>query len=176
MISLLYVVIAVAFLLLVLGLHRRSRSAEPEELLRDDSRAPSVGNGRWLHLSERIFDPSDARWLADELGFPKLAQALTLERKRLAIAWLVALRASFDELLRAPDLSPDKASQTGFDGSWQMLWLAFRFRISISYALLVVRVFGPYHRLIPSFSWVPLSRARERSFRRPALANSRDSH
>jgi hypothetical protein len=36
-----------------------------------------------------------------------------------------------------------------------MLWLTLRFQFLLSYALLVVRLFGPYHRLLPSFTWVP---------------------
>ncbi len=70
-----------------------------------------MGSGHWLDLSERIFDPSDARWLAEELAFPKLAEALILGRKRLAIRWLEALQASFDELVRTPELSPSEASR-----------------------------------------------------------------
>jgi hypothetical protein len=176
MITLMYAAIAIAFLILVLGLFRKTLSHEPDESMPDSHFAPSAGNGRWLHLSERIFDPTDARWLADELGFPKLANALILARKRLAIHWLEALQAAFDNLVRTPEFSPSEAPEGSSVGSWQMLWLTFRFKISISYALLVVKLFGPYHRLIPSFSWVPFSWRNERNFRRPALANSRSSH
>jgi hypothetical protein len=175
MISLVYAAISIAFLVLVLGLFRKTRPKESDEWRFINYPPPSVGNGSWLHLSERIFDPTDARWLEEELGFPKLARALIIERQRLAIRWLEALRASFDELVRTPEFSPMEDSEAGSVGSWQMLWLTFRFKISISYALLVVKSFGPYHRLIPTFSWVPISRGSERSFRRPALANSRNS-
>jgi hypothetical protein len=175
MITLIYAAIAIAFLVLVLGLSRNTRSHEPDDCMPDNCSAPSTGNGRWLHLSERIFDPSDARWLADELGFPKLANALMLGRKRLAIRWLEALQASFDELVRTPEFSPSEAPEASSLGSWQMLWLTLRFKISVSYALMVIKFFGPYHRLIPSFSWIPFSRGSKRSFRRPALANSRSS-
>jgi len=112
---------------------------------------PSIGNGRWLNLSERIFDPSDARWLAEELAFPKLAKALMLGRKRLAIRWLEALQSSFDDLVRTPESAPSQTPQHTSAGSWKMLWLTLRFKLLISYALLVVKLFGPYHRLIPSF-------------------------
>ena len=175
MISFIYAAIAIAFLILVLGLSRRTRSTEPDEWILENRSASSIGNGRWLHLSERIFDPSDARWLAEELGFPRLADSLILGRKGLAICWLEALQASFDDLIRTPEFPPSDDRKASFDRSWQMLWLTLRFKTSLSYALLVVRVFGPYHRLIPSFSWVPLSRASERGFSRPALANSRNS-
>jgi len=175
MIPVIYAAIAVAFLIVVLGLFKKTRTHVADESLLDNRSAPGFENGNWLHLSERIFDPSDARWLAEELGLPDLANALVFERKRLAILWLVALRASFDQLVRTPDFSPSDVSVESSDGSWKMLWQTVRFKVSISYAMLVVRLFGPYHRLIPSFSWVPLTRAGERSFRRPALANNRSS-
>jgi len=176
MITLIYAAIAIAFLILVIGLLRKPQTDEPDEALTEKSYAPSIGNGRWLHLSERIFDPSDARWLAEELSFPKLAKALMVERKRLAIRWLEALQASFEEVVRTPELTPSEAPEARPVGSWQMLWITLRFKILVSYTLLVVKLFGPYHRLIPSFSWVPFPRGSERSFRRAALANSRSSH
>lgn len=133
-------------------------------------------NGGWLSLSERIFDPSDARWLADELAFPKLAKALMLSRKRLAIRWLEALQSSFDELVRTPSLASSESPEAVSAHSWKLLWLTVRFKLLISYALLVVKVLGPYHRLIPSFSWVPFPRESEHSFRRAALAGGRNSN
>jgi hypothetical protein len=176
MMTLIYAAIAIAFLMLVLGLFRKTRSHEPEECLPDNPYAPSIGSGHWLQLSERIFDPSDARWLQEELAFPKLAKALRIERKRLAIRWLQALQASFDDLVRTPEFAPSEAPESISAGSWQMLWLTIRFKFLVSYALLVVKLFGPYHRLIPSFSWVPISQGSEPSFRRAALAGSRGSH
>ena len=77
----------------------------PMNILAEKSYAPSIGNGRWLDLSERIFDPSDARWLEEELAFPKLAKTLVTGRRRLAIHWLEALQTSFDELVRTPEVS-----------------------------------------------------------------------
>jgi hypothetical protein len=176
MITLVYAAIAIAFLILVIGLLRKPRRRDLDETLTEKSYAPSIGTGRWLQLSERIFDPSDARWLQEELAFPKLASALTLERKRLAIRWLEALQAAFDDLVRTPELAPSEAPGANPASGWQMLWLTIRFKLLVSYALLVVKLFGPYHRLIPSFSWVPFSEERERSFRRAALAGSRSSH
>jgi hypothetical protein len=176
MITFIYVAIAIASLILVLGLFRKTRSHEPDECMPDRPSAPSIGNGRWLDLSERIFDPSDARWLQEELAFPKLAKALTLGRKRLAIRWLEALQASFDDFVRTPEFASSEAPEDASVGSWEMLWLTIRFKFLVSYALLVVKLFGPYHRLIPSFSWVPFSRGSEPSFRRAALAGSRSSH
>jgi len=175
MITLLYGAIAVVFLILVTSLFRRPQPLDPDETLTESSGAPNIGNGRWLDLSERIFDPSDARWLEEELAFPKLAKALINARKRLAIRWLEALQASFDEVVRAREITPSQASEPSSPGSWHVLWLAIRFKILVSYALFVVKMFGPYHRLIPSFSWVPLPQGSEQSFRRPALADSRRS-
>ena len=175
MTTLIYVTLAIAFLALILGLLRKTRPHEPDESITDPIPAPSLGNGRWLDLSARIFDPSDARWLAEELAFPQLAEALTLGRKRLAIRWLEALQASFDELVRTPDIAATEGSGANSAGSWRMLWLTLRFKLLVSYALLVVKMFGPYHRLIPSFSWTPFSPEGERSFRHAAIADTRRS-
>jgi hypothetical protein len=176
MITLIYAAIAIAFLLLVLGLRHKPQSLDPDQASTEKSYAPNVGNGRWLHLSERIFDPSDARWLEEELAFPRLAKLLVLERKRLAIHWLQAMQASFDELVRTPEIFTSEAPEAHYPGSWQMLWLAIRFKLLVSYALLVVRLVGPYHRLVPSFSWVPFSQESGHSFRRADLVDSRGSH
>jgi hypothetical protein len=170
-----YVAIAIAFLIVVLVLLRKPEPLDNEEGLSKKSYAPSVGNGRWLGLSERIFDPSDARWLTEELAFPKLAESLTLGRKRLATRWLETLQASFDEVVRTPELTSSEDLTSNSAGSWQMLWLTVRFQLLVSYALLVVRLFGPYHRLIPSFSWLPFSRESEPHFQRAALANNQNS-
>jgi hypothetical protein len=166
-----YATIAIAFLILVLGLLRKARSDEFHESIPISHPAPSIDDARWLNLSERIFDPSDARWLKEELAFPTLAEVLTLGRKRLAIRWLEALQSSFEEVVRTPDLTLGEASEASPRGNWQMLWLTLRFKLLISYALIVVKLFGPYHRLIPSFSWNPLSLGSERGFRRTALPN-----
>jgi hypothetical protein len=175
MITLIYAAVAIVFLTLVMALRRKPQPLDPDEALTAKSYAPNIGNGRWLYLSERIFDPSDARWLAEELAFPSLTDALIRGRKRLAIRWLEALQASFDELVRTPDLNRNEEPEANSAGSWKTLWLTLRFKFLISYALLVVKLFGPYHRLIPSFSWVPFSPGSERSFRRAALANGRSS-
>ena len=175
MTTLTYAAIAIAFLILVIRLRRKRPPLDMDEAFTQKSYAPRIGNRRWLHLSERIFDPTDARWLAEELGFPKLANALIIDRKRLAIRWLEALQASFEEVVRTPELAPSEAPEMGIANSWQMLWLTLRFKFLVSYALLVVKLLGPYHRLIPSFSWVPSSQETRGRFRRSALANSRSS-
>jgi hypothetical protein len=174
MITLIYAVIAIVFLALVLRLFGRTGAFPRDESTLDSRSSASTGNGRWLHLSERIFDSSDARWLAEELAFPKLAKDLMLERKCLAIHWLEALQASFAEIVRTPEPTSNEVSEVSRDG-WKTLWLTVRFKILLSYALLVVKLFGPYHRLIPSFSWVPFYRKGERSLGRAEFAESRSS-
>jgi hypothetical protein len=154
MITLIYAGIAIVFLILVLGLLVRARADETNEGTTERDYARSLGDARWLDLSERIFDPSDARWLREELAFPRLANSLTCARKQLAIRWLKALQASFEDLVRRPELVSETPS-AHFTPSWQMLWLTVRFQFLLSYALLVVKLFGPYHRLIPSFTWIP---------------------
>jgi len=101
------------------------------------------------------------RWLEEELAFPKLAKSLTLRRKRLAIRWLEALQSSFDEVVRTPELTPSELPEVTSVGSWQMLWLTLRFKFLVSYALLVVKLFGPYHRLIHPFHGSIFTRERE---------------
>lgn len=173
--TLIYAVIAVAFLVLVLGLFVKSHSHELDECEPHNRAAADTANGRWLDLSERIFDPTDARWLREELAFPKLAQALTVERKRLAVRWLETLQESFDNLVRTPDVLPSEALAVEPRGNWRMLWLMVRFKFLVHYALVVVKVFGPYHRLIPSFSWVPLASKSEYSLQRASWAENRSS-
>jgi hypothetical protein len=175
MITLIYAAIAISFLILVIGFLRKPEPDNRDETLTEKSCVTKIGNGRWLDLSERIFDPTDARWLEEELAFPKLAKDLIVERKRLAIRWLEVLQASFDELVRTPEAVSSDAPAESSDGSWQLLWLTLRFKFLVSYALLVVKLFGPYHRLIPSFTWVPFSPENEPSIRRAAFAGNRGS-
>jgi len=175
MITFIYAGLAITFLVLVLCLMRKAQPRDTDEAVEEKAYAPHIGNGRWLDLSERIFDPSDARWLGEELAFPKLEQALMQDRQRLAIRWLEALQASFDELVRTPEIAPSNDPEADSADGWQMLWLTMRFKVLVSYALLVVKVFGPYHRLVPSFAWVPLSQRRRQTIRQAALAGSRGS-
>lgn len=171
----LYPIFAIAVLAAIVLLLRKPAAKSVDESIEEASYAPSVSSGRWLDLSERIFDPSDVRWLEEELAFPKLAQSLMLDRKRLAIRWLQALQASFNELLRTPDHNfsgqPDANSVEG----WRMLWLVFRFKFLVSYALLMVKLFGPYHALVPSFSWVPFTKMAGQRVQAAVLAASRSS-
>lgn len=176
MITLIYAALAITFLIVVLGLLRKPKPHDLDETTEEKPSAPSIGNGRWLDLSERIFDPSDARWLEEELAFPKLANALMLDRKQLAIRWLEALQASFHELVCTPESAPRSESETKPADGWRMLWLTVRFKFLVSYALFIVKLFGPYHRLIPSFAWVPFSQGGRRTVPQTAMAGSRGSH
>jgi len=167
-----YTAIAVLFLLLVLGSIRKTRRPETEERPPEALHVNAAG-GRWLELSERIFDPADARWLSDELAFPHLAATLTRARKQMAVRWLETLRSSFDELVRTPALNADEFPGSDAHIGWRMLWLTFRFKILISYALFVVKTLGPYHRLIPAGTWLSSLGANKLVLRPAAPAHSR---
>jgi hypothetical protein len=112
--------------------------------------------GRGLSLAERILDPSDYLWLRDELGFPALAESLRRSRQHLTLKWLKAVRRSFSEMVRTPEPVSHARTADGTQASWQLLRLTLRFHLLLSYAFLVVRFFGPYHRLIPSLGWMHL--------------------
>jgi hypothetical protein len=174
MITIIYVGIAIVFLLLVLGVMARTNSTDPDESVAEDGLASHLGQAGWLDLSERIFDPSDVRWLREDLAFPKLADSLSGTRKQLAVRWLRALKASFDELVRTPDFALGETPETASVASWKMLWLTLRFQFLLSYALLVVRLFGPYHRLIPSFDWAPFPQRVDSRIQRPAFVDNRN--
>src|SRR5579872_3893996 len=122
MIMFTYCAVAIVFLVLVVCLVRKAQPRDPDEALTEKSYRPNLGNGRWLDLSERIFDPSDVRWLEEELAFPKLAKALVAARRRLAILWLQALQASFDELVRVRETTPSEAFEANSPSGWEMLW------------------------------------------------------
>ena len=155
MITTIYIVIAILFLIAIHVAIARARSTEPPERAAEKEFGHRLGHANWLDLSERIFDPSDVRWLREDLAFPRLANSLADARKQLAIRWLTALKASFEALVGTPDSGLGETPDSPSVSSWQMLWLTVRFQFLLSYALVVVKYFGPYHRLIPSFSWVP---------------------
>ena len=148
-----YAVIAILTIIIVVLFARSTRLSEPEETTYDEKFAQDLRGGAFLNLSERIFDSADYFWVRDVLGFRRLARSLAQSRKRLAIQWLRTLKAGFDELVRTPDstLSDGKLSER--PGSWRLLWLALRVHFLLTYALFMVRLFGPYTRLIPSSNW-----------------------
>jgi len=174
MMTLFYAGIAIIFLGTVLYLLRRTRAEEQVKSTPQRDFCNHLGDAQWFKLSERIFDPSDARWLRDELSFPKMAKSLTVVRKQLAIRWLEALHASFAERIRRPDITTSQSTGADSNASWRILWLTVRFQFLLCYALLVVRLFGPYHRLIPSFGWIPSPSGRDSRLRRPALVGGKD--
>lgn len=160
-----YAIFAIAFLVLAAWLVRETSAHDEGEIDAEKDLAQGLWDGPSLNLAYRIFDPADYKWLHDELWFPVAARALASHRKQLAIQWLKGLRNSFKELVRLPE---DAALEGGLgtgDSSWQLLWLTLRFQFLLSYALLVVRLFGPYHRLVPYLGW--LHSVREYGFRKP---------
>lgn len=170
-----YAAISIAFLVLVIVLVRKSRRTSWDEFFSEADYRERIGSPRWLDLSDRIFDPSDARWLEEELAFPRLAKVLVLRRRRLAIRWLESLQVSFDDLVRTPTDAPGDTPESSPVGSWHLLWLTVRFKFLVSYALVVVKLFGPYHKLMPSFSWSAFARRKASSFQRTLFAESRGS-
>jgi hypothetical protein len=148
-----YAIIAILIILLIAALVRGPAPEGPGTAWEEDDRAFGVQDDRFLSLSERLFDPSDYLWLRDELGFPHLASVLARSRKQLAIQWLRTLNDSFEALVRTPDPVLSNESTDIPQDSWKLLWLTLRFHGLILYALAVVRLFGPYHRLIPALDW-----------------------
>ena len=106
-------------------------------------------------LAEQIFDRADYDWLRDQVGFSALAESLLRTRTQMALQWLRAVRRSFDKLARTPSDAPVATDPATTRESWNLLSLTLRFHLIVGYAILIVRVFGPYHRLIPSFGWMP---------------------
>ncbi len=148
-----------ALALLLIGLtawlvrQRREKDVPTIAVHQEDYVRDLRHNGN-LRLAERLFDPSDHIWLRDEIGRPELARVLVRERKQMALRWLHALRRSFNDLVRVPE--PDSARMKPGDvpANWRLLWLTLRFHFLLSYAVLVVRLFGPYQRLVPSADWL----------------------
>ncbi len=153
-VALLYCIVAFLIIAIVALLLRPSRD---DYALERDSRqdpAPGLWESHGLSLAERILDPADYLWLRDELRFPHLAESLRHHRQHLALKWLNAVRSSFSEMVRTPEAVSHSRVGGETPESWQLLRLTLRFHLLLSYAIFVVRCFGPYHRLIPSFGWM----------------------
>jgi len=153
-------------LLLILGVAVYLR-AEQNRRVDSEKDWHEYTQGLWdsqgLSLSEKLFDPTDYLWLRDQAGFPGLAESLYRVRRRLALECLKALRQSFDDLLRTPEpLVP--IGWTGYSReAGRLLGQTVRFHLVLTYAQLVVRFFGPYHRLVPAWRWMhPLTESRVR--------------
>jgi hypothetical protein len=140
-----YALVAIVLLVASLWLFVKGVGTRAESPFEDSASGFEQLETSSLNLAERIFDPGDRDWLGNELCFPEAAVALERHRKRLAIQWLKALRNSFKELVRLPQPSPDASKSSG----WELLRLTLRFHFLINYALLAVRLFGPYHRMVP---------------------------
>ncbi len=149
----LYSALALALLILIYWLVRSRQDSDLYETDPGQIFAQGPCHHSCLGLAERLFDPSDYLWLRDELGFPQAAESLAAHRKQMVLNWLRALRSSFNEMARTPEAIEPEESGSGASRSWQSFWLTLRFHLLLSYALLVVRFFGPYHRLAPSLGW-----------------------
>lgn len=149
-----YSLIAALILILAAVLVRQRLEGAAAEGEGEANYLQGLLDGSCLSLAERIFDPADYLWLRYKIGYPQLARELASSRKKSAVRWLKALGHSFNELLRVPEPSASRGDDRGGPESWGLLWLTLRFHLLLAYALFVVRLFGPYHRLIPSFTWV----------------------
>jgi hypothetical protein len=167
---------ALAFLIVILTalLVRQRRDDQVTETESERDCAQGVWDMSCLNLAERIFDSSDYFWLRDKVGFPHLARTLARSRQQTALRWLKALRSSFEEMIRVPEPVPHNSPPGDLPRNWELLWLTLRFHLVWSYALLVVRLFGPYNRLVPSLNWrqiLPASSSRERRYGTVDLEN-----
>lgn len=114
--------------------------------------ARGILDGSSFALAVRLFDSSDYHWLKEEVGFPRLARELERRRRRLALCWLDDLRRIFLEWVRTPD--PQALAGDPPRRDWALLAATLRIHLLLAYAYFVVRFFGPYHRLVPSFGWL----------------------
>ncbi len=168
-----YTIVAILIVVLTVLLVRQSqREGSSDEDARKDY-LRDLCDGPSLHLAERIFDPGDYLWLRDEVRHPGLARALGRSRQQMAVRWLQAVRRSFDDFVSTPQPLPE--SNLGeVPSPWHLLWLTLRFHFLLRYAMLVVRVFGPYHRLVPPLKWIPSLSASEARKARYRTTNTGD--
>jgi len=144
-----YAAIAVLVILVVAVLYRTASEDKSLRAETDHQIARGLWEGSGLSVAEKIFDRTDYLWLRDKVGFPSLARSLARSRQQIALKWLKALRRSFEDVVLTPAAAPNQAAPPNGPGSWEMLWPTLRFHLLLAYATLVVRWFGPYHRLIP---------------------------
>ncbi|HEV2351415.1 MAG TPA: hypothetical protein VG028_16395 [Terriglobia bacterium] len=146
-----YLTLAVLIIALAILLTRQGNGRMPAFSHREKECGTVLLDDMALDLAERIFDPGDYRWLNDEIGFPALACELSRQRKAMALAWLRCLRASFNELVRAPRSAGIPGGDDGGSTGWAMTFHTLRFQLLLTYAMMVVWMFGPYTRIAPSF-------------------------
>jgi hypothetical protein len=152
--ALLYVLIAIGIIVIVALLLRPSGEGAAADAEISGEHVRGLWDAPGLILAERILDPTDYLWLREELGLPGLSTALRRSRQQMALKWLKAVRRSFHELVRTPEPSLPQSATSDTRASWELLRLTLRFHLILGYAFLVVRFFGPYHRLVPSFGWM----------------------
>ncbi|MHB8654615.1 MAG: hypothetical protein ACYDA9_12120 [Terriglobia bacterium] len=148
-----YVVIAVLILAIAVMLARQGRHPIDIETESEKEFNHGLLEKSCLDLAERIFDPSDYRWLRDDLCFPQLARVLARHRKEMALRWLRGLRSAFNELVREPHVAGENRANDGLPG-WVMAFHTLRFHAMLSFAMIMVWAFGPYHSIVPSFDWL----------------------
>jgi hypothetical protein len=148
-----YAAIGILFLFLSALVFRRSQVGGSTAIPPESDHVRGLCDEGFLTLGDRIFDPNDCHWLRDDLALPHLARALSHSRRRLALRWLMALRADFDK--RVPTFHNASSKDL-------LRWPApcgyfvrgtILFYIVWAYAWSVVFIFGPGRRLIPSFDW-----------------------
>jgi hypothetical protein len=159
----LYLILALTALVLAGWLVREKPDPDDADFASQKDFTACLFDANCLDLANRIFDPADYRWLRDELCFPQAAALLARDRRDLAIKWLKALRTSFKQFVGVPNPESDGDGSESKLSSWQSLWLTLRFQLLLVYALLVVRFFGPYHRLVPRLGWLEALRGLDSS-------------
>ncbi len=169
-----YLVLAIVFVIVAFLLVRQIEAGEPDLAQSETELIPGLSDSMSSIVTEKIFDATDYRWLREDLGYTEVARQLAGHRKRMALRWLRALRRSFNEIVRVPEPAAAPGAKPSDLSSGHLLWLYLRFHFLVSYAILVVRLFGPYHRLVPSLGWVhpPSTIGRQREPYGPAGVRS----
>lgn len=149
-----YFILAVVMIAFAVVLTRQSATGTQRRHAPEKKCGHALLDDASLNLAERIFDPGDYRWLHDEIGFPELSRELTRQRKAMALMWLRCLRTSFNELVRVPLSAGMPEDDNLHSTGWGMTFQTLRFQFLLSYAILVVSMFGPYTRMAPTFGWL----------------------
>src|SRR5579859_45359 len=165
-----YVVIAVLILAIAVMLARQGRHPIDIETESEKEFNHGLLEKSCLDLAERIFDPSDYRWLRDDLCFPQLARVLARHRKEMALRWLRGLRSAFNELVREPQIARASDTNHGLP-DWVMAFYTLRFHATLSLAIIMVWMFGPYHVIVPSIDWLRAASSTEYRKDRYGVAN-----
>lgn len=165
-----YVVIAVLILAIAVMLAGQGRYQIDVETESEKEFNRGLLDKSCLDVAERIFDPADYRWLRDDLCFPQVARTLAHHRKEMALRWLRGMRSSFNELVREPHVTGASDTDDGRPAR-AMAFLTLRFHALLSFAILMVWMFGPYHGIVPSFDWLRAASGAEYRKDRYGMAN-----